>query len=294
MYRQTTICISIKTTGEFTLEMQSAQIIALLITGIAVGFASGLLGVGGCFIMVPVQFWALKSMGVDPTIAIRIAFGTNLLVVLPTAFSGAMAHNKKGAVKWKAAVSIGISGMVGAALGAFIASHLPAKILTVAFGLAVILGAVRMLTAKPPQINEEPSNSMSAFILWGIPLGIISGIIGIGGGVLLIPVMVFFLKFKMHQAVGTSTALMIFTALGGIISYLLNGLGVQGLPPYSTGYLNWYQWIILAGVSIPWAVVGANTAHLLPAKQLKYIFIVVMFYMGLKMCGLFTYLNLPL
>jgi hypothetical protein len=244
--------------------------------------------------MVPVQFWALKSIGVDPTIAIRIAFGTNLLVVLPTALSGAMAHNKKGAVLWKAGVSFGLAGVVGAFIGAFIASHMPGEVLTMAFGIAVIFGGIRMLTAKPPRVDEEPNDRLTAFILWGIPIGIISGIIGIGGGVLIIPIMVFFFKFKLHQAVGTSTALMMFTATGGALSYLLNGLGVQGLPPYSSGYLNWYQWIILAGVSIPWAAVGANTAHLLPAKQLKYVFIAVMFYMGLKMCGVFAYLHLPL
>jgi len=276
------------------MEMQAAQIMALLITGIGVGFASGLLGVGGCFIMVPVQYWALTSVGVDPTIAIRIAFGTNLLVVLPTAFSGAMTHHGKGAVLWKAGVTFGIAGALGAFSGAFIASHLPGRVLTMAFGIAVILGALRMLTAKPPQIIEEPSDSLASFIFWGIPLGIVSGIIGIGGGVLMIPVMVYFLRFRMHQAVGTSTALIIFTAAGGSLSYLINGLGVAGLPPYSTGYLNWLQWILLAGCSIPMAVVGAKTAHLLPAKQLKYIFIVVMFYMGLKMTGLFAYLGLPI
>jgi uncharacterized membrane protein YfcA len=276
------------------MEMHAAHIIALLITGLGVGFASGLLGVGGCFIMVPVQFWALKSIGVDPTIAIRIAFGTNLLVVLPTAFSGAMTHHRKGAVLWKAGVTLGIAAAIGAFLGAFIASQLPGRVLTVAFGVAVILGALRMLTAKPPQITEEPSDSLAAFILWGIPLGIVSGIIGIGGGVLMIPIMVFFLKFKMHQAVGTSTALMIFTAIGGSVSFLINGLGVQGLPPYSTGYLNWLQWVLLAGCSIPLAIVGAKTAHLLPAKQLRYIFIAVMFYMGLKMIGVFAWLHLPI
>jgi hypothetical protein len=276
------------------MEMQAAQIIALLITGIGVGFASGLLGVGGCFIMVPVQFWALKSIGVDPTVAIRIAFGTNLLVVLPTAFSGAMAHHQKKAVRWRAGVTFGIAGAAGAFFGSFIASHLPGKVLTTAFGIAVILGGIRMLTAKPPNITDEPSDSLTAFILWGIPLGIVSGIIGIGGGVLMIPIMVWFLKFKMHQAVGTSTALMIFTAAGGALSYWINGLRIEGLPPYSTGYLNWYQWIVLAGVSIPWAVVGANTAHRLLAKQLKYLFIAVMFYMGLKMWGVFAWLHLPL
>lgn len=276
------------------MEMQAVHIIALLITGLGVGFASGLLGVGGCFIMVPVQFWALKSIGVDPTIAIRIAFGTNLLVVLPTAFSGAMTHHKKGAVLWRAGTTLGIAGAIGAFFGACIASHLPGRVLTVAFGIAVILGAIRMLTAKPPQISEEPPDSLVPYMLWGIPLGIVSGIIGIGGGVLMIPIMVFFLRFKMHQAVGTSTALMMFTAIGGSISYLINGLGVQGLPPYSTGYLNWLQWVLLAGCSIPMAFVGARTAHLLPAKQLKYIFIAVMIYMGLKMIGVFTWLHLPI
>ena len=276
------------------MEIQAVQIIALLITGIGVGFASGLLGVGGCFIMIPVQYWALTSIGVDPTLAIRVSFGTNLLVVLPTAFSGALTHHKKGAVLWKSGVTLGISGAIGAFIGAFVASHLPGKVLTVAFGVAVILGALRMLTAKPPQIEKEPQEGAGALILWGFPLGIISGIIGIGGGVLMIPIMVFFLRFKMHQAVATSTALMIFTAFGGALSFLINGLGVEGLPPYSTGYLNWLQWILLAGCSIPLAVIGAKAAHRLPAKQLKYIFIAVMSYMGVKMVGIFALLHLPI
>lgn len=276
------------------MEIGSSQIIALLVTGLGVGFASGLLGVGGCFIMVPVQYWCLTSIGVDPTIAIRIAFGTNLLVVLPTAFSGSMTHHRKRAVLWKAGVTLGITGAVGAFFGAFLAAHLPASVLTKAFGIAVILGAIRMLTAKPPKVTQQPPDSLTPYILWGIPLGIVSGIIGIGGGVLMVPIMVFFLKFDMHKAVGTSTALMIFTAIGGAISYLVNGLGVAGLPPYSTGYLNWLQWILLAGCSIPMAMVGARAAHKLPAKQLKYIFIAVMFYMGLKMIGIFAWLHLPI
>ncbi len=164
------------------MDMQAAQIIALLITGVGVGFASGLLGVGGCFIMVPVQFWVLKTIGVDPTIAIRIAFGTNLLVVLPTAMSGALTHHRKRAVLWKAAVAFGIAGALGAFAGAFISAHLPGKILSAAFGAVVILGGVRMLTAKPPRITDETSDNLVAFILWGIPLGVLSGIIGIGGG----------------------------------------------------------------------------------------------------------------
>jgi uncharacterized membrane protein YfcA len=276
------------------MEIGLIQIIALLITGAGVGFASGLLGVGGCFIMVPVQLWALTSIGVEPTLAIRIAFGTNLAVVLPTAISGAIGHNRKKAVLWKAGVVLGLSGLAGAFVGGIFATHLPGNILKIGFGLAILAGAIRMLTAKPPQIDKKIVDNNLIYKLWGFPLGIVSGLIGIGGGVLMIPVMVLALRFQMHQAVGTSTALMIFASIGGILSYLLNGINVSGLPAYSIGYVNFLQWILLAGTSVPMALVGARAAHKLPAQQLKYIFIAVMIYMGLKMIGLFSWLHLPL
>ncbi|AKI98199.1 sulfite exporter TauE/SafE family protein [Kosmotoga pacifica] len=274
--------------------MQMIHIVILLITGAGVGFASGLLGVGGCFLMVPVQFWVLTSIGVDSTIAIRIAFGTNLAVVLPTAISGAFGHHRKEAVLWKAGIVLGLTGLAGAFVGGFIATHVPGNFLTIAFGLAILAGAIRMLTAKPIKAESKPVNSVLTCMLWGFPLGIVSGIIGIGGGVLMIPVMVIALGFDMHQAVGTSTALMIFTSIGGILSYIVNGLNVPGLPVYSVGYVNLLQWILLAGTSVPIAQIGVKAAHKLPAKQLKYAFIVVMIYMSLKIIGVFSWLHLPL
>ena len=89
-------------------------------------------------------------------------------------------------------------------------------------------------------------------------------------------------------------AMMIFTSIGGTISYMLDGLNVSGLPPYSIGYVNLLQWILLAGTSVPMAQVGVRAAHRLPAKKLKYIFIAVMIYMALKMIGVFSWLNLPI
>ncbi len=270
------------------------HIIVLVLTGTAVGLAAGMLGVGGCFIMVPVQYWVLTSMGIDPGTSILIAFGTNLAVVLPTALSGAYGHNKKSAVAWNAAIPMGIAGFAGAFIGGYIATLIPGEYLTTLFGAVILLGALRMLTAKPLSVDAKPVDDVITFLIWGIPIGILSGIIGIGGGVLLIPVMVLALHFKMHTAVGTSTALMIFTAFGGTIAYIINGWGVAGLPAYSLGYVNLLQWALLAIPSILMAQVGVRVAHRLPAKQLKYAFIVVMIYMGLKMLGVFTFLGLPL
>ena len=271
----------------------TAAILILAVTGIGVGFASGLLGVGGCFIMIPVQYWVYTAMGVPPDVAIKVAFGTNLFVVLPTAMSGAFGHSRKGAVFWRAGIVLGIAGAIGAMIGATIAAQLPGRVLMVAFGLTILAGAIRMLTAKPPKIEEEPKDSPLLWAAWGFPLGIVTGIIGIGGGVLMIPVMVLALKFRMHQAVGTSTALMIFTSIGGVIGYIINGLGVEGLPAYSIGYVNLSSWLVLAATSVPMAQVGVLAAHKLPARELKYVFIVVMAYMGLKMIGVFGWLGLP-
>ncbi len=274
--------------------MEVNHILALLATGLGVGFASGLLGIGGCFIMIPVQYWIYCAMGVDPGIAIKLAFGTNLLVVLPTALSGSLGHHKKGAVWWKAAFVLGICGLIGAIIGATFASHVPGKVLVVVFGAVILFGGVRMLTAKAPKIAEEPQDSILVWTLWGFPLGVVTGFIGIGGGVLMVPVMTLFLRFKMHQAVGTSTAMMILTSIGGLIGYIVNGWNVPGIPSPHLGYVHIWSWLALAATSVGMAQVGARVAHLLPGKQLKIIFIIVMFYMGLKMIGVFSWLHLPI
>lgn len=263
------------------------EMAVLLITGLGVGFASGLLGVGGCFIMIPVQYWVYTAMGMDPQTATMVAFGTNLMVVFPTAMSGAYAHSKKGYVWWKAAVVLGVTGAVGAVIGSSIAAILPKNVLRILFGLAVVIGAIRMLTARALESEREPVKNPLIWAAWGFPLGIVTGIIGIGGGVLMVPVMVVALGFGMHLAVGTSTALMIFTSLGGIAGYIYNGLraGVPFTSPigHLIGYVNVESGLLLAATSVLMAQLGARAAHRLPAKKLKYIFVIVMLYMGWKM-----------
>jgi len=128
--------------------MALAHIIILLATGVVVGFAGGLLGLGGAFIMTPVQYLIFTAMGVPTDIAIKLAFGTSLLVVLPLAASGTWRHSIKGAVWWKPALVMGGTGLVCAFGGATLATHLPGTALKIAFGAIVLLSAIRMLTAN--------------------------------------------------------------------------------------------------------------------------------------------------
>jgi uncharacterized membrane protein YfcA len=274
--------------------LTATHILILLATGAGTGFASGLLGIGGGAVMVPISYWLILAMNIHPDIAIRIAFGTSLLVILPTAISGSWRHNKKEAVRWKTALILGSSALVGGLVGASLAAHLPEKILTVGFGGLILAIAVWMGLGIMPKLgreNAEPRENLGLVAACGFPIGIVSGLTGIGGGVLIVAVLVLALNFPMHTAVGTSVASIILASLGGIVGYIVNGLGVSGLLPYSLGYVNLPIWLCLAATSIPVAQLGARAAHALPAKPLTYIFIAFMVYAGLEMIGVFHWIQ---
>ena len=265
----------------------------LLLTGAIVGFASGLLGVGGGFIMVPIQFFLLTSLGVDPTTAIRVAFGTSLAVILPTAISGALGHARRGVVVYRPMILMGISGLFAALIGGTVAANTPGIYLKIIFGILVLISGIWMLIAKYPEVCGEPKKGFINYIFIGFITGLLSGLLGVGGGVVLVPILIIIMGYSMIKAVGTSTAVIVFTSLGGIISYTMNGFNVAGLPPFSIGYVNIIQFAVLSIISVPMAQIGVKASHKLPEKQLRYIFIFVMFYIALKMIGVFSWLGLP-
>ena len=274
--------------------LTATDILILLGAGAGTGFVSGLLGIGGGAVMVPVSYWLILAMDVAPDIAIRIAFGTSLLVILPTVISGSWRHNKEKAVRWKTALVLGSFALVGGLVGASLAAHLPEGILKVGFGALILAIALWMGLGIVPRLRREDTEPRENFALvaaCGFPIGMVSGLTGLGGGVLIVAVLVLALDFPVHTAVGTSVAAIILGSLGGIAGYVVNGLGVPGLLPYSIGYVNLPIWLCLIATSIPVAQLGARAAHALPAKPLMYIFIAFMVYAGLEMIGVFHWIQ---
>ena len=256
---------------------------SLIITGITAGTASGLFGVGGGFLMTPVQFWLYTSGGMDSTLATRLAFGTSLAVMIPTMISGALAHNSRGAVDWKAAVPMGCAAIFGGLAGGTLAAHLPGIVLRTFFALLIIVMAIRMVWHIRSCEVCEPYGSLRIYILIGFFIGIISGLAGIGGGVLLVPVLVILLGYPMHRAVGTSSACLIFSSAGAVTAYIINGWGVAGLPVYSIGYVDLVTFAILAVTMIPLARVGVRCAHGCSGRNLQIVFAGVLILIGLLM-----------
>jgi uncharacterized protein len=253
---------------------------SLIITGITAGTASGFFGVGGGFLMTPVQFWLYTSGGLDSTLATRLAFGTSLAVMIPTMISGAAAHHSRGAVDWKAAIPMGCAAVFGGLFGGTLAAHLPGIVLRTFFAFLIVFMAIRMVWHIHSCPVCEPCGSTRIYILIGFLIGIISGLAGIGGGILLVPVLVMLIGYPMHRAVGTSSACLIFSSAGAVTAYIINGWGVAGLPLYSIGYVDLMTFAILAVTTIPLARLGVRCAHGCSGRNLQIVFAVVLILIG--------------
>ncbi len=266
-----------------------AYLIAILVaTGVVVGLGQGLLGVGGAFIIVPVMVALFEHMGWDRDAAVKIAFGTSLLVILPTAVATTAAHHRRGAIWWKAAIVMGVAGVTGSLVGSTLTTRvIGGGVMKVVFGVVVLLASLRLVTARPRQSAEAEPERPALWAGTGALVGLFSGLLGSGGGILAVPLMVSLLRFRIHRAVATSAALMVFTTGAGSLGYFIHGRGVTGLPEGSFGYFYPLAWLCLAPTSIALTQVGTWALPRVPARVLRIAFAVAMAAVGLHMIGLY-------
>lgn len=260
--------------------------IGLILIGIVAGFASGLLGVGGGFLIVPFQYFLLKYIGVSPDLAMLISLGTSLAIIIPTATSGAYKHSQKLDNIIGPGIKLGIFGIFGSLIGGFVAASLSSRVLEVIFGLLLLFIGVRNILSRDKQEKEAIFDfNLISIACTGIFVGFFSGLLGIGGGIFLIVILTTLLGFSMIRAIGTSSIFISLTAVGGTVSYIISGWGVNTFP-YSLGYVSIINFILIACFSVPLAQIGAQYAHKLPEKRLKQVFGVVVLYIALKMLGI--------
>ncbi|MCL2115358.1 MAG: sulfite exporter TauE/SafE family protein [Methanobrevibacter sp.] len=258
----------------------------LIIIGILVGITSGLLGVGGGFLMVPLQFFLLSSIGVNPDLALRISLGTSLAIIIPTALTGAYTHYHELKQILKPGIFMGIFGLIGGVFGGVTSVYIPTNILEAILGIFLILVAIYMIFNK----NSESQKSNVKLNLWfgslvGLIIGFLSGLLGLGGGIFLIPVLVLLLGFSLIEAIGVSSIFISLSSIGGTISYIIMGLAINPFP-YSIGYVNLVNFGIIAIFSIPLAFISAKLTYKVPERKLKLIFSILTIYLGIKILGI--------
>jgi len=251
------------------------------LAGAVAGVLAGLLGVGGGIVIVPVLSVLFTMQGMPPEHMMQMALGTSLASIMFTSVSSMRAHHRHGAVRWNVVKLITPGIVLGTLLGSKLASVLSSGFLKGFFVCFLYYVCLQMFLNFKPKPSREipglgPMTGVGGFI------GILSALVGIGGGTLTVPFMTW-CNIPMHQAVGTGAAIGFPIALAGAVGFVVNGLGVPGLPEASLGYVYLPALFGLVVCSMLTAPTGAKIAHKLPVPKLKKVFAVFLFIMATKM-----------
>jgi len=255
--------------------------LSYLLLGAFAGTIAGLLGVGGGLIIVPVLVMIFARHDFLADVIVHTAIGTSLASIVMTSISSTWAHHKHAAVVWPIFWRLVPGIIVGTFIGATIADMMNANTLRTFFGVFELLVAAQMaMNIKPTPHRQLPSALPMTTVATGI--GSISAIVGIGGGTLTVPFLVW-CNTSMHKAIATSAACGLPIALAGSVAYMLTGMNEAGIPSASIGYIYWPAFIGIVLTSVLFAPLGARLAHRLPVAILKKVFAVLLFVLGVRM-----------
>jgi uncharacterized protein len=255
--------------------MDLGLILALLVLGSMTGFAAGLLGIGGGMLLVPFITLLLSLKQFPPALVVHMAIATSLATILFTSISSVRAHHKHGAVQWPIVALLAPGILIGSWIGPWIGKQMNSSMLAAFFGIFVLTSATQMLLNKKPSATRDLPHRPGMFAAGGA-IGILSGLVGAGGGFISVPFMTW-CNVKIHQAVATSAALGFPIALAGTLSNIYYGSSVPGLPSGSLGFIYLPALLVIALASVATAPLGARTAHKLPVKSLRKIFAVMLY-----------------
>lgn len=258
-------------------------LVAMLGAGVVAGFAAGLFGIGGGFVVVPALFAVLPLLGAAPEEIPHVAIGTSLATIVVTSLRSVQAHARRDAVDFVMLRAWAPWVVGGVGIGVWAASRMPGHGLSIIFGAGVALMALHFLfpVLKDKKVAEAlPRGVARAGIAGGI--GASSSLLGIGGGTMAIIVMTLCGK-SIHRAIATASGLGVIIAAPGVIGFAVIGHGAAGLPWGSLGYVNVPAAVVVTSMSIFSAPWGAAAAHRLPAPLLGRLFGIYLLAIGALM-----------
>jgi uncharacterized membrane protein YfcA len=256
-------------------------LIIILVLGAVAGLAAGLLGVGGGLIIVPVLSWLFHQQGIASEVLMQLAVGTSLATIVATSVSSAWAHYRHQAILLPVFLILTPGIIVGALLGAYVADALPEAGLRRVFAVFELLVAVQMFFSLRPTAHWQLPGRIG-MVLAGMVIGLISAIVGIGGGTLTVPFLVA-CAVSIRNAIATSAACGFPIALAGSVGFIMAGWQQPGLPEYSLGYVYLPAFFGIIVVSVMTAPLGAWLAHHLPTVVVKRLFALFLLAVGIRM-----------
>jgi len=271
--------------------MDWVMIILFILTGIAVGFVGSLLGAGGGFIMIPI-------LNLLFGFEIHYAIGTSLFTIIFTSLSSSFRYLRKRIVDTLLGATMIPFTIIGAIIGANISAIIPGNILKAVFGIVLFIASIRMFLKENQRKDSPPQSSKLAnfkflsfnrtftdydgkiheyviniplLALFGFFSGLMSGLLGIGGGVILVPVLNLIFGVPIHITIATSLFIIIFTSSFGTLTHLFLGNVLLTVA------------IFIAMGTIIGGQIGAHTSLKIESGILRKIFAVVLVFTGIRM-----------
>ena len=252
-----------------------------LCLGLLSGLSGGLLGLGGGVVLVPALLLVFLSLDFPGEYLMHIAVTTSLATIVFTASVATLTHHRARHLDWLLVARLTPGIIAGAVVGAFLASNISSEYLRRLFGLFELMVAAQIgFGLIPPAAKGLPRAYLVVPASAGI--GFLSTLMGIGGGSLSTPFLVF-CQVNLKRAIAVSSACGLPIALTGVVSMVVLSHDVPGLPPGTYGYLYWPAVICIVTGSVAGAWVGARLLHRIQLKLLRCIFAAFLAVIG---CGM--------
>ena len=256
-------------------------IISGVLLGTIVGLLAGLLGIGGGLIIVPVLTYLLSTLlDIPATQTIVIAVATSLSTIIFTGMSSARAHYKLGNLNTDILLWCGVGIAIGAVAGAQIATAISGQLLKQIFAVLVMTIAAYMMFGSRRESKSHATHPRLATV--GTSAGLLSALMGIGGGAILVPALVWY-RVNIRQAIGCAAFSGIIIAIFGSASFILSGWEYNSLANGFVGYVYWPATVSIAVTSVLFAPIGARLGQRMNTQGLKKVFAVFLVLVSIRM-----------
>ncbi len=253
--------------------------VALLSAGAVTGLLAGVFGVGGGAVVVPALYELFRVTGVPDEVRMPLCVGTSLAVIIPTSIRSFNAHRGKGKVDMSVLRRWALPVVIGVAAGSAIARFAPADLFKAVFVGVALISAARLLFGRDSWTFGSDLPGGALMQAYGLVIGLLSALMGIGGGQLSNLFMTFYGR-PIHQAIATSSGLGVLISIPGAIGYVYAGWpraaeypDVAALQfPLAVGYVSLIGFALFVPTSIWTAPIGARLAHRLSKRRLETAF----------------------
>lgn len=262
------------------LDLFSQQYVLFCLIGVMAGILSGLFGIGGGLVLVPMLSALFVAHGWTPELAYHSALATSMACIVFTAISSIVAHHRHGNIIWRYVWLMVPMAFIASLLATLWVVHISAVYLSAIFAIFTFYAAINLFQDSKPAFGKKPSEPELRLVAFGI--GLVSALVSIGGGTLTVPYLTL-RNVAMKQAIGTSAVLGLPIAIASTLSYVWDALhNAHGLPD-SVGYLYLPAIALITPCSVLMAPVGVALTRRLPVKMLKRIFALFLLLVTVKL-----------